>query len=177
MPTEIKKDTLVVLGILGAMIIGAVVGLFMPQSRKLKGIKTQTTSQKLQLTADAQKAAVVPQLLEHVEGMKRRYKDFDRRLPQRKELGGFLREISEHLGAVNLVDPTIEPGSPTQSDLFLTLPIRMRFQGDYLDVARFLKDLHGMERLARVQKLQLRESPTGHLLDVELQVNIYFTES
>jgi Tfp pilus assembly protein PilO len=132
---------------------------------------------RIALEADGQKAFVVPELLRQVEVMKGKYKDFDRRLPKRQELGGFLREISEGLSQENLTNQTIEPGRPAQEDLFFTLPIVMKFRGSYLSLARFLERIDAFERLTRVQKLDIMPGGEGGALDITVQMNIYFTES
>ncbi len=88
--------------------------------------------------------------------------------------------IGSHLETENLSGQLIEPGSPSSDELFHTLPIILRFNGSYLSVASFLNKLEGMERLTRVQKLQIRrdkKSGRPGELEVELHINIYFTES
>ena len=109
--------------------------------------------------------------------MKLQYKDFGRRLPKRRELGGFLREISGHLNQGDLSNQLIEPGNPSREELFHTLPIIMRFKGSYLSLAGFLQRIDKMERLTRVQTLKITREKQGDSLDIELQMNIYFTES
>jgi len=103
-------------------------------------------------------------------------------LPGRQELGGFLKNISTHLGDEKFSDQLIEPGSPTREDLFHTLPIIMQFKGSYLNSVDFLKRIDEMERLTRIQKLKIKRKPADRdqdhaKLDMELQLNIYFTES
>ena len=64
------------------------------------------------MVEDAGMAAGVPDLVRQVQGMKKRYSNFDHRLPKRKELGGFLREISSNLSEESLSNQLIEPGTP-----------------------------------------------------------------
>ena len=177
MNNQLTRDTWVMLAIVVGIVTASLVLVFLPQGRTLKELKTKMVSLDQKLTADSQEASVVPQLLQEVQTMKGRYQDFDRRLPQRKELGQFLGEISSNLAAENLTNQLIEPGSPTRSELFHTLPIVMRFRGSYLDMARFLSRLDSMERLSRVEKLRLVRNPGEDALEAELQINIYFTES
>ncbi len=174
---RMMKDSWIVLGVLTGVVATAVVFLYMPQSKRLDELRTEITTQELALAADATKAAVVPSLLREVESMKLQYKDFGRRLPKRRELGGFLREISGHLNQGDLSNQLIEPGNPSREELFHTLPIIMRFKGSYLSLAKFLQRIDKMERLTRVQTLKITREKEGDSLDIELQMNIYFTES
>jgi Tfp pilus assembly protein PilO len=168
------------------MIMGAIVAAmtvagfafgYLPSARKMDRIREETAQVQQALEADGQKAAVVPELLRQVEVMKGKYKDFDRQLPKRQELGGFLREISQNLSQERWTNQTIEPGKPVQEDLFFTLPMVLKFQGSFLSLARFLERIDGMERLTRVQKLVVMPGPSEGVLDVTVQLNIYFTES
>ena len=177
MTGKISKQTVMVLGIVVVAVVAAGLLVFLPQGRKLKHLDQRMTAQTQRLEADASLAAIVPALLREIEESKRHYKDFDRRLPEQKELGGFLRDIASHLTACNLSNQLIEPGNPTRSELFHTLPIIMRFRGSYLDIAKFLRELEQMERLARVERLSIVNDPDTPELEAELQINIYFIES
>ncbi len=177
---QIGKSTLLMLGAVAAVVAVATFMIYMPQSRQLKLVRTQIVTQEQSLMADSEMASVVPLMLEQVQAMKRQYKDFDRRLPKRQELGGFLREISADLEEKELTGQLIEPGSPASEELFHTLPIIMRFNGSYLSVASFLRSLEDMERFTRIEKLQItrdKKASGSAKLDVELHINIYFTES
>jgi Tfp pilus assembly protein PilO len=97
-------------------------------------------------------------------------------------------------GGSKLAVQLIEPGSPTRGELFNTLPITMRFRGTYRQACCLMKRLEQMERLTRIQKLSIkktcldeqassdRDTPagtspkSGYGMDVEIQMNIYFTE-
>lgn len=174
---RMMKESWIVLGLLTGVVATAVIFLYRPQSRMLDELRTGITTQELALAADAKKAAVVPSLLREVESMRLQYKDFGRRLPKRRELGGFLRDISGHLNQGDLSNQLIEPGNPSREELFHTLPIIMRFKGSYLSLAGFLQRIDKMERLTRVQTLKITREKDGDSLDIELQMNIYFTES
>jgi len=174
------KDSLAALGILAAMVVAAVLFVYAPQVRQLDELRDEITSKKLALQADAERAKVVPQMLRRIQEMKERYNErWEKRLPKRKELGAFLREISENLEREDLAGKLIEPGSPKKEELYHTLPILMRFQGSFTAFANFLERLDKMQRLTRIQKVQItadtKQVPA--LLDVQMRVNIYFTDS
>ena len=110
--------------------------------------------------------------------MRSDYSNFDRRLPRQKELGGFLREISGHLADEKLSNQLFEPGKPSREELYHTLPIIMRFKGSYLSLGALLQRIEKMQRLTCVQKLKIDAPAGGHdEMDIELKLNIYFTES
>ena len=181
--TQKTRDNLIVVGILTVAVGCATILVYLPQRRQIQEIKGRIAQEQCRIVEDAGKAAGVPDLVRQVQGMRKRYTNFDHRLPKRKELGGFLREISGNLSEENLSNQLIEPGTPVRAPLFHTMPIILRFQGSYLSLASFLKRLDHMERLTQVEKLSVQHKggnpPEGQAenLDIEVQMNIYFTES
>jgi len=173
----LTRDNVIVGGIALAMVAAAVVFVHVPASRKLDRARNGIATEETALVAKADKTKTVPELQRQINAMRSKHKNFDRRLPRRQELGEFLRQISESVVIENLTDQVIEPGQPLQEDLYHTLPIVLRFQGSYLALARFLERIDQAERLARVQKLSIATKPGESLLDVTVQLNIYFTES
>ena len=177
MTVQYGKDGLIVLGIVLLLVATAVLFVYRPQGKELDSLKEQIKNAEDELKEQSDKTVIVPEVARRVDRMKARYKDFDRRLPRRQELGGFLREISANLGKASLSDQLIEPGSPKREEFFHTLPIIMKFRGSYLATAQFLKRIGAMERLTRIQKLKIESGSNEKNLSIELQLNIYFTES
>jgi len=174
---RITPDNWVALGLAMGLVIAATLLVYVPQGRRLQTIRAQVASQKMALSVNAEKAVVIPAMVKHIEATKRRYKGFERRMPKRKELAGFLSEITHILETERLSNQLTEPGSPTREQLFHTLPIIMKFQGQYLSLASLLGRIDEMDRLTRVQKLVISQDPRSDQLNIELQMNIYFTES
>ncbi len=182
---KLTKDIWIVTGILAAMIVAAVLVVYRGQGKRLDEFKARISATRSTVDTQSQTVAIFPELVKQIKSMRARYKNFDRRLPGRQELGGFLKEISGYLGDEHFSDQLIEPGSPTRQDLFHTLPIIMRFKGSYLTSVKFFKRIEEMQRLTRIQKLKItKKTPKDKngvkgdpTLDIELQLNIYFTES
>lgn len=173
-----KKDNIIVLGFLGAVLIGTAIFVYIPQSRRLTDLETEITHQQQRLAEESDRAAVIPDMAREISALRSRYRGFDRRLPKQKELGGFLREISSHLDDQKLSNCSIEPGAPKREELFQTYPIIVKFNASYPALAAFLDRIDRMERLTCVEKLVIdSRGDDGQDLGIELQLNIYFTES
>ena len=176
---RLTRDSLIVLGIVAAITVTYVVVVYRRQSSTLEAVGGEAAECRRQLEGDLVKTAPIPHMARDIETMKRRFdKDWQRRLPQRQELAGFLREISTHLSEAGLrSDATvIEPGRPTRGTLYNRLPITMKFEGDFLSLASFLKRVDDMTRLTRIEKLRIVPDADGDLLKIEVGMNIYFTE-
>jgi len=171
------RDSWIVLGILAAMTSTYTLVVYRSQSSLLTRVRTRASEQKRRLEADAVKTSRVPLMVREVDAMKRRYnKDWDRRLPQRKELAGFLRELSSNLAQEKLVNQMIAPGHPTRGPLYNVLPITMKFEGSFLALAGFLQRVDNMTRLTRIEQLKIDPRSDSDDLAIELGMNIYFTE-
>lgn len=173
---QISRDKLITIGLLLVILAGFAGGVFYPQYRKVRQLRHQIVQAEQKLQHDRALAETVPDLAREVEQLRRQHSNFDRRLPQQKELGEFLREISTTIAAERLTNQVIEPGSPTTGPLYNNLPIIMEFDGSFRGLANFLTQIDQMERLTRIERIRIEPSDDGQL-QVEMQLNIYFTES
>lgn len=175
---RLTREQILLIGATCVLAGGFLAGVFYPQHRRIREARQQIALTEQQLQSDRVRAATVPELARQVEQLKRRHRNFDRRLPKQKELGEFLREISTTILAERLTDQVIEPGSPTAGALYNVLPIIMQFDGTFGGLANFLSRIDQMERLTRIESIIIEpiEDEPGRL-HVEMQLNIYFTES
>jgi Tfp pilus assembly protein PilO len=150
----------------------------MPQMRCLTAVRDQLARVHQQYEQDAAKARTIPQLQDDVEQLKGEFHNFDRRLPGQQELGEFLREISLTGEDGHLANQVIKPGNPSSGPLYNRLPILMDFRCSFGELVQFLDRLNNMTRLTRVEKVQMTPVADGEkMLDVSMQVNIYFTKT
>lgn len=171
-----SMETVVVLSLIAALVVAAIVAVYLPQSRRLEEIRTEIAGLRLRMQTLSAEAEAVPGMIRQVESMKARYKDFDRKLPKSSELYGFLGKIGRHLEEAKLSSEGIKPDRPVREELYHTLPIIMRCQGRYPELTRFLAEIDKMERLTRVRKLLITSRPGAGDLKIEIHMNIYFTE-
>ena len=168
----------VALAMAAALLVTFLIAVNDPQGQRLADTRQQIAERRAKVAEDAARARQVPRMRKQVAELRRQLKGFDRRLPRQREMGGFLKEISAALQSGGLTEPAIQPGSPTSGDLYNRLPILMRFESGFMDLVEFLDRLDGMTRLTRVERIHIQPSTDdGHRVKVDMQVNIYFTES
>jgi len=184
-----QRDSLIMIGILITITITYVAVIYRAQSATLEKIRKRSAEVERQLKIDALQASRLPPMIHEIDCMNKRYdKSWDRRLPKREELAGFLREIASGLSKEKLFNQYIQPGNPTRKPLYNCLPITMKFEGKFLALAGFLKRVDEMTRLTRIERLSIKpiqnnrleraDTDTGESppLAIELGMNIYFTE-
>lgn len=173
-----SRDNLIVLGILAVITTTYFAVVYRTQSALAENIAARTAEVKNLLETDAMQASRVQPMLREIERMKKRYDDKGpaRRLPERQELAGFLHEITSGLAGEKLAIRSIRPGDPSTNPWYSRLPITLKFEGDFLALARFLKRIDGMSRLTRIERLTINAGQDRKNLAVEMGMNIYFTE-
>jgi len=174
---RLSRDNLIVLGIVVVITVTYVAVIYRWQARTLEDVRVSLAERQRGLRSSGMTASRVPGMVREIEAMKQRYNtEWDRRLPKRKELAEFLREISSNLARERLMNQIIQPGNPTRSLLYNRLPITMKFEGGFLSLGRFLKRVDHMTRLTRIEKMVIEPSKDSRDLAIELGMNIYFTE-
>jgi Tfp pilus assembly protein PilO len=174
--SHLSRDNLVVLGIVVVLVATAVFGVYVPQAAQQEELERAIRMDRTRLEQTEHRIAVVPTMAKRVEAMRTEYKDFDRKLPQRKELGDFLRQINASLAEQDLTNKMIQTGQPAPEGRFQRLPITMQFTGEYLPLVTFLDRMAKTKRLAQVRRLNIDRNDDGNL-SINLQMNIYFKES
>ncbi len=177
MRVPINKDNLAMVLLVAAITAAFMLVVYRQQSKVLESYRAQAHQTRLAMERDSQKSRQVPLMVREIESMKQRFnKDWDRRLPQRQELGAFLREIAGNLAQSNLSNTITQPGNPTKGALYNRLPITMKFEGEFTSLTNFLRNIDSMSRLTRIDRLTIKPAEKEDSLDIELGMNIYFTE-
>ncbi len=172
-----SRDNLIVMGILAVITVTYFAVVYRAQSAQIEDVGARTAEIKRRIEDDAVNASRVPPMLRKIEGMKRRYnKEWDQRLPRQQELAGFLREISSGLSQAKLTNQFIQPGDPFRRPLYNCLPIILKFEGNFLAMAGFIKRVDEIIRLTRIEHLKIESNEETGNLSIELGLNIYFTE-
>lgn len=174
---RLSRDNLAFLGIVVVITTTYFLVVFRAQRRREAEIRAQVRERQKQIRCDALTVSRIAPMVREMQALKRRFcGDWHRRLPRRKELAGFLREICSYLAEENLCNQTIRPGTPSRGSLYNRLPITLDFEGNFPGLMGFLRRIDSMTRLTRVEQLEIRPGTQPGRLSIRLGMNIYFTE-
>jgi Tfp pilus assembly protein PilO len=169
-----------VLGLsLAAMVAAFYSFVYRPNSQRLDDLRDQIASKQTSLMSNKARAEVLPSVLAAVYAMKSRLEQFDKRIPSNPEPGAFINDITELSDQSGLKSKwNVEPGMPQQGERFAEWPITLKFEGNFLNVCRFLSRAELMTRLTRVKGLKIHSADAGKsgVVQVELSLNIYYAE-
>lgn len=150
---------------------------YRPMNNRLETLRLQMQSKQRELAANQNRARNLPILAAQVREMQGRVEMYDRQFPKNPQLGEFLRDLSQISQQLSLGEWKYQHGMPKRNEGYSEMPIGMNFQGDYLNVASFLRQVEDLQRKTRIKKLNIksRNEKTG-TVDVELTMNIYYSE-
>ena len=113
-------------------------------------------------------AADVRQLRMQLQGQKK--------LPLETDLAQFIRDLTRLGDNWSLKAFRYKPEASRRNEYFAQLPIQLTFEGDFVKVFSFLKQVEDLERLTRVRDIQFksREQSSGQV-QVELTMNIFYS--
>jgi Tfp pilus assembly protein PilO len=169
--------------VLGVTIVVCLGGFYLlgyrPQTRRLADLHMQIDARQRELRANQSRTLIRPEVERKVNELKRRLDRFDKRLPRQQEIAQFIREVTHLSRQSSLRRWEVMPEAPRRfpNDAFAELPIRLKFEGDFLSVFSFLRQMEDMQRLTRVRGMNVRtaDPSTGQVV-VDLSMNIYFSE-
>ncbi len=103
-----------------------------------------------------------------------------RQLPSRTEVPSLLVDISQTGLAAGLEERLFQPSSEIKKDFYAELPIKIRLQGSYHDLARFVSGIAALPRIVTLHDVLIQpEKNTGGnnlLLDVTAKTYRYLEE-
>jgi Tfp pilus assembly protein PilO len=150
---------------------------YRPSTARLYALRGQIDLKAREIDANRQETAIRNKLQLEVDELQRRLARFDKQLPRHVEWGQFLNDITLLRDQAGLRDCHIIPTGAKPNDLFVEFPIHVKFEGDFLSVFSFLRQMEQMQRLTRVRDLTVRaREPGSGVVDVSLSMNIYYTE-
>lgn len=103
-------------------------------------------------------------------------------VPQDSELASVLRQITNELNAEQCSNPQIMAKESVEEAHYGRIPMTLDFAGSFETVFGFLKRLESMDRLVRIDKLEIRtddshdDTTAAHPLRVKMEVSTFYAQ-
>jgi Tfp pilus assembly protein PilO len=168
---------------LGGALVLAAAALYLLQIRpavqQLDEVHKQFAQATWTLQQEQAQTGKLPEVLKNIEELQQRVERFDKKLPKHLELAPFITDIYRISREASLKGMVEQPGTkPRRTDQFGEIPIKFTFEGDFqTGVIEFLRRTEDMQRLTRIQKLDLKaDDAHDGQVKAELTMNIYYAE-
>ncbi len=169
--------------VLGGALFLATLAVYLVQIRpavlQLAEVHRQYQAACVSLQQDQVETAKLPQVELEIERLHQRVERFDKKLSKPRDLAPFISDIQRISQESSLKMLYSQSDTkPRRTDQFSELPIKLTFEGDFQNgVVEFLRKTEDMQRLTRIQKLDIRSSEAHDgQVKAELTMNIYFAE-
>jgi Tfp pilus assembly protein PilO len=169
---SIVKLNLIVVGIVVALTAGFAFGLLVPGLKRLDRVY-QDMSQKAAAVEEEQKqAGNVSDVYASILRINEQMADFHKRLPQDRQFGEFLNELSDHLKKGDITEYSVQPRParqvdqtklPKELDLAkgtVILPVSLSFETSFTRLFEFLQSLQAIPRLFHVESMSVFNDET-----------------
>jgi Tfp pilus assembly protein PilO len=158
-----------------AMVCGFVLLRFLPLRREAKFLKEAYASQMLAMTRASDENRQIPAMREQLLDMQKAVGNYERQIPQQRELGEFLQKIADLMDENNLKGQMVQPGQEIKAGQLSCIPISMQCRGRLSQIFEFYKRVQELDRLVRVEHIKL-VNDDGFSGEVIMQTNavIYY---
>lgn len=183
---DIGRWPLLFRGILIAIIFVAVsIGgsyyfVYRTKAALLKQVEAKEVEHKLTFVAKQRRAANLDAYKAQLKEMEVSFGAMLRQLPSRTEVPSLLVDISQTGLAAGLEERLFQPSSEIKKDFYAELPIKIRLQGSYHDLAQFVSGIAALPRIVTLHDVLIQpEKNTGGnklVLDVTAKTYRYLEE-
>ena len=158
-------------GAYAALVLGFLVAGVVPFVTGMSSAKADIRSFQADIDQRRARAQELQDVKKRVALTELETRDFDRLVPPNQDLGLFLSQLYEQLGAAGMKDITARNLAPTPLVRCQQLPVEVRGKGTYAQFHDFLVRLEGLQRLSSVNRLSLT-SDTDMNGNVEIQLTL-----
>jgi Tfp pilus assembly protein PilO len=128
---------------------------YWPLSREKKTVERNIFAQRLTIAKGAADGNQLSMLKQQLQKVQSELEDYEANIPDQRALGIFLRRIATLMNEHNLREQDIEPHEEVKGDEFCCIPLSMRCKGKLSQMFEFYKQLQGLDRLVRIERVKL----------------------
>jgi type IV pilus assembly protein PilO len=138
---------------------GAALGLwqFVVKSEipELERAQVQEDELKQSFERKQSRAANFDAYKEQLASIERDFGTMLRKLPGETEVDNLLEDISRTALGVGLENETFDPQNEIERDFYAELPIRLRYEGSYHEIGRFISEVAALPRIVTLHDIRI----------------------
>ena len=100
----------------------------------------------------------IPSMKLRVNELKLKVGNFDDRIPDNRDLGDFLNNVTDIMQSCNLKEQLVQPASEIVEGDMYCIPIELNCKGSLEDMFVFFKSLKSYGRLMRIERIEFDSS-------------------
>lgn len=131
---------------------------YLPLSGSLRKARAECDEAALAVIQAQAQREQLPALGKRLRQIQDRVGNYRANIPEQRALGGFLHKIAEVMDEHKLKGRLVQPGRETQAGRLGCIPVEMCGKGRLAQIFEFYKSLQNLDRLVRIEQVQLRNS-------------------
>jgi Tfp pilus assembly protein PilO len=147
---------------------------YRPQDRRQKELTAMLAERQRDLKASKTQTRILPQVATEVDRLRARLERSKKSIPKQQDLAPFIREVTQLGQQASLRKPLIEPKPAVRGPRVSELPISLTFDGDFVNVYSFLRNVEEMPRLTRIRQMKITGKDKTGQVRGQVLLNIYF---
>lgn len=180
MHPRISRNTAITVGGFAAIVVGFLLLGYLPYYRQRQALRQEIVGRQDEMAAVAQQSVQLKEATRRAQliNASLQIRDYDRLVPVNKDLGTFLRQLSEELDAAGMQDTAVRALPPTALGKCQQLPIEIKGVGTFEQFHGFLVRLEHLPRMSSVSRLHIEaDNAVSGKVSVELTLAIYNTKA
>ncbi len=170
-----ERRQILILCLIGAIVGGFVVFRYLPLRGKMKAIEQRRAVQTVAIAKASAESEQLPVLRGQLLKLQRTVGNYERQVPDRRELGVFLQQITNLMNEQNLKKQVIAPAMEIRMEKLNCIPVNMQCKGKLNQIFEFYKRLREMDRLVRIEQINLvNEGDFSGEVSMKTKANIYY---
>ncbi len=97
----------------------------------------------------------------------------NRKIPDETKIGEFINQLDALIKEKEILLASIEPLEPEKEGPYTKIPVRLVFNGSFLNVYSLISEIERLSRMVVMKKMSVIKSKTGKHCKVDLTVNIF----
>jgi Tfp pilus assembly protein PilO len=153
---HIDKEQGIVLGVIATLVLAFVVGVWLPDSRKMQVYQERIATAEEQLGPNFHRPTALAEREKRVQLLRARLAASDRTIPEGPELAPLLLSLARTVQDQGVADPQTQTLDVRHHRFYSEMPVELELTGDFASLFRVLQSIETMPRLVRLDALNLR---------------------
>ena len=151
-----------------ALVLGTAIGGLLWTAGNIVGHQRQLRQEKDLMVRELASRKLAEKNLQSLRAARSRVQDdaadLYRRIPPHIEMGALIKKLHARMKERRITLAILQPQASVSEELYTKVPIRMVFQGSFVQIYRFFHDVETMDQLLVPEKIIISgsESPRGN---------------
>jgi type IV pilus assembly protein PilO len=157
------------------MVCGFVLFRYLPLQRRIESVRQAYAAQMLAISKASAESQQIPTIREQLLGLQTAVGNYERQIPEQRELGEFLQRIANLMNEHNLKGQLIQPDKEIKAGELNCVPVNMQCKGRLSQIFEFYRRVRGLDRLVRIEHVKLvNDGDFGGEVIMQINAVIYY---